>query len=338
MPSCPRCGYDQSGEIARWDDRTLPPTPRGTCVECGLEFEWIDVLDPDRRTLSGFFEHSRGFIHFFASAWQTWSWTVLPWRFWSRVQMHHEVRVKRAMVWVLVLWISVLSPVHAAEFAARAFQRRYVATTLNSVGTNASSSGSQSRPSNTSLWSHLKPLELVDLCWPLMQFNDAAASQGVRQGRWNWNTWAVYPPIVVRMPLGIIDVIVMSVGFPLMLAVLPHTRARAKIRPAHVLRATGFGMAWLGAGIVLLTADALDNLIAEIIGRSRFVTSAPLSERFAADWLVYILVWVATWWYFALARGFKIDSPRLVWFASAIPTILLVAIVDLYWNWLFKVY
>lgn len=40
-PRCPRCGYDQSGEVQTW--RSACPL-HGRCPECGLEFRWRYVL------------------------------------------------------------------------------------------------------------------------------------------------------------------------------------------------------------------------------------------------------------------------------------------------------
>lgn len=38
---CPRCGYDQRGQIATWTDRC---PMNGTCVECGYELNWSRVF------------------------------------------------------------------------------------------------------------------------------------------------------------------------------------------------------------------------------------------------------------------------------------------------------
>lgn len=46
-PICPRCGYDQSGIVATWAEAC---PLRGTCSECGLDFEWRLIL---RREILG---------------------------------------------------------------------------------------------------------------------------------------------------------------------------------------------------------------------------------------------------------------------------------------------
>ena len=40
---CPRCGYDQRGEMAKWAD-SCPLT--SVCTECGLEIDWAELISP----------------------------------------------------------------------------------------------------------------------------------------------------------------------------------------------------------------------------------------------------------------------------------------------------
>lgn len=39
---CPRCGYDQAGEVARWDAAGQCPV-QGLCPECGARFAWREL-------------------------------------------------------------------------------------------------------------------------------------------------------------------------------------------------------------------------------------------------------------------------------------------------------
>jgi hypothetical protein len=97
--TCPRCGYDQSGEIARWAE-ACPLL--GVCSECGLEFTWSDALSAQRAKLDGFVEHgATGRI--FPSAWRTWWWAISPLGFWTRVRLEHRPRIPRMVVWVALL-------------------------------------------------------------------------------------------------------------------------------------------------------------------------------------------------------------------------------------------
>lgn len=40
VTTCPRCGYDLSGQAASWEDAC---DVHGTCPECGLSFHWGDL-------------------------------------------------------------------------------------------------------------------------------------------------------------------------------------------------------------------------------------------------------------------------------------------------------
>lgn len=285
-------------------------------MECGLEFEWIDVLDPGRRNLPGFFEHSRGFVNFFTSAWQTWSWTVLPWRFWSRVQMHHEVRVKRALVWTLALWLSVWWLISMIGITQTMVFRGWNAQSLPQMGI------------------HLLPQDALVVSWPFLTYNherEVLASMGaparIWQGWQSWRNWPVYPAILFRMPSGFWNCVVTNFGFACMLTLLPDTRSRAKLRMKHLVRGFCFGFAWVGLALILVFFDVVRGLIEMLQGRT--IRSAQLQELLFAEWQGWLILWSFIWWYFAIVRGYRLERPRLVWLASAIPVLLLVFVVEL---------
>jgi len=55
-PGCPVCGYDQSGEIARWEASC--PT-EGRCTECGSAFLWREVMRPEFGALREYVESTQ---------------------------------------------------------------------------------------------------------------------------------------------------------------------------------------------------------------------------------------------------------------------------------------
>ncbi len=74
---------------------------RGQCSECGLEFNWADLLNSDRIELPWLYEHAR----------RSWSVhriittairTLAPWRFWSRIELHHRISFKRLTLYLLL--------------------------------------------------------------------------------------------------------------------------------------------------------------------------------------------------------------------------------------------
>ena len=96
---CPRCDYDLSGPVATWTEQC---PMEGVCSECGLEFQWADLLNPGRQKLSWLYEHARRWWNLRA-AWSTAIRALIPWSFWRRVQLHHRVEPRRLALWAPLL-------------------------------------------------------------------------------------------------------------------------------------------------------------------------------------------------------------------------------------------
>lgn len=97
LPTCPRCAYDLSGasEVRGGNDQ-------GVCSECGLEFKWRDVLDPERAVPRWFVEKAHARIY------RTLPGTTLracltPWRFWRSVKMHFPMRPVRMIAFLIFM-------------------------------------------------------------------------------------------------------------------------------------------------------------------------------------------------------------------------------------------
>lgn len=99
-PRCPRCAYDLSG--------SLPAEAReqGTCPECGLVFEWQNVVDPTRNVPRWFVE-SPFAIRVLAAPLTALRAAFTPWRFWRQVQMHFAMRPWR-LAWFSAACLLVL--------------------------------------------------------------------------------------------------------------------------------------------------------------------------------------------------------------------------------------
>ena len=100
--SCPRCAYDLSGHTSTW---TNAWPLEGRCSECGLTFEWRDVMDPRRRRLRWFYEHSPWWR--FDKAFGTALRALAPWSFWRRVTVECEVKPSRLAPFPWVAWLCV---------------------------------------------------------------------------------------------------------------------------------------------------------------------------------------------------------------------------------------
>ncbi|MEZ6235453.1 MAG: hypothetical protein R3B68_14800 [Phycisphaerales bacterium] len=292
-PRCPRCGYDQSGAIAAFTD-ACPTT--GTCSECGLDFRWRDVLSPAFGRVPWLFEHARGagVCPLIASLLMTAGLT----RFWSRVRMSHAVHPGR--LW-LMLGI-VLIGMHLFTGVSRvACQLRHArlgddirppshGTFVGYVGENTWSDA----------WSIVsdggKPLVV------LANIVDAVAP--VTYEAW----WRDERPSMIGVPSRWLPAL--HIFAPLLLLALPHTRAIAKVRPAHLLRASAYPLALVAtlwyAG--LLGTRWYEAARAWYPGASEH--PPPWLERTT---LAVGIAWAGWWWWLVCHTYLRLPRPRLVW-------------------------
>lgn len=110
---CPRCGYELRGAIDTWAD-SCPLY--STCSECGLEFEWSEVLCPEKYNPLWCVEFpNAGPIRH--SALKTYLMSFRPRRFWRELKMANSVHWKRLLVYVLLL-ITPLVAIYVIEQSA----------------------------------------------------------------------------------------------------------------------------------------------------------------------------------------------------------------------------
>lgn len=299
-PVCPRCGYDQQGAIAAWTD-ACPIA--GICSECGYVFEWSDVVRPERQRLHGFFEHERGVVRSWTSAMRTLGWVLLPWVFWSKVRPHHEVKVRRAVLWLAVWLGSMWMLIAVMRIAA------YLVT-----------------PWTRRSWTFQQDCLLLTnaVLYPFASVGLVRTNPGPNT-RWQTYFWWMVPewsPIFYGL-------LAFGALPALALLMLSATRAGAKVRAAHVVRAGIHGQAWLALHLALLLAMALHGFVVRDFNVA-LGASGWLLDTWVASLPVYVLaliVWVAAWWWWAMARGFAIERPTLHWALVMIPALLVLGIL-----------
>lgn len=306
VPACPRCGYDQSGATATWVE-SCPLS--GVCSECGYQFEWSDVMHPERRRLRGFFEHECGLVRSWISAMRTLWWALPPWVFWSKVKLHHEVRPRRVLSWLCVAFGSMWLLIAGIRWAA------YLAVPWTPGGS----------------WTFREECILASnaVLYPFATVGLARTNPGPN------SPWRVYfewmLPEWSPIFLGLLG---LGVTPPLVLLMLPNTRQRTGVCALHVLRAAVYGQSWLALHLVLLLAMAMHGVA---VGDFKTALGGTgwLSDTWQSNFVVYVLglvVWISVWWWFALARGFQIGRPTLHWAALMVPALLVfasfVAILD----------
>lgn len=298
-PGCPRCGYDQSGEIATWTDR-CPLT--GTCTECGTELEWAVVFDPSRGDIRWLVEHAAALGSMARRTPPTLLRMILPWVFWSRVRVHSRTDPVRLIVWVL--WLTVA--VHLLIWAP------------TSVAFGAMDAGYEATPSG--LAAYLRDADDFDLfwafvnglVWPIVTSIDGhlAWTDDYRSGEFLWRS--------SRMLLGI------GVAWFCVIGLLPGTRRMARLRTAHLFRAL------LLHGAVIVLVSQLGRVLLPLNWNSGELWPAlAMLGLYAGAWL-----WSLLWWACALRIGWGIRSWTLLLLgtiAAILGGVVLMIIEDSIW-------
>jgi hypothetical protein len=305
-PSCPRCGYDLSGDVASWngDESYLCPM-EGRCSECGLEFEWADIFNPFRRRVAGFIEHEERGLYW--AAWRTWLLAMRPKRFWTVVKIEFEPRVGRMLLWLVMLVMSlwVIGPLicNAVELWLQ------LTTPL---------------PGNP--FSALQP-------WVQWLITQEYMPTGPPR----------YVLDIRSTPGFVLGPLAASFIVPLVLLCLPVTRRLAKVRVAHVARAAVYGLAWLMPMLLFKSIEQIGQAITWIAwirmgGRVAGRPPMPVelyneAYRFVRHywilWLLFVLAWVGAWWWFALGTGWRLREYGTVMRALVITGVLAAAVAIL---------
>lgn len=103
-PRCPRCGYNLRGAVESW----IESCPiQGACAECGLQFEWGDLLNIKRKRPRWCVEYGRSFQASMMRSVATLALTAWPPAFWGSLQMWHEPRWRRVGVYIALLFVFV---------------------------------------------------------------------------------------------------------------------------------------------------------------------------------------------------------------------------------------
>lgn len=299
---CPRCGYDLRGLLAAVTDR---PDGEATCSECGLRFAWTDVLDPARHHVPWLYEHTpssaRRTTIGLRRAWGTLVRTLVPWVFWIRVRLHTRISIARLAVWLVVL----VAPLHVL-WALFNTWRRFAYFNAAAPGWGVVT-GSQWETFFVNAW--LYPL---------------AELRGTRVAGWTLHLRE--PSYSFLLPLGA------SLLMPIMLLLLSTSRATARVRVGHVLRAGVYGLGWIAWWYLLWTSITLASLIDEWLSgggmsigvlRGRLAASLPISRR---DLGLFVLgawaAWFAAYWWWAIARGLRLPRAALLWSLLMIAALL----------------
>jgi hypothetical protein len=295
LPSCPRCGYDLSGQAdaARREHAGQLPL-MGQCSECGLEMEWADAYEPNRTRVRGFIEHVDRWFLF--AAWRTWWMAVLPWVFWRRVKIEMAVRPGRVVVWFFLtlglLWALAAGACDAVDLVmypgkggslGEMFLRHWLL-------------GSDVLPGT-----------------PFIPKDDLIG-------------------VVREIPAGIGGPLACAAVVPVVLLCLPDTRRLAKLRPVLVFRAFVYSLVWFVPVLfcrVFIKVGFETFTLAYWSMRLTWTRPSSTESMFRdMNYAVHdhplllntlFLAWLAVWWWCALRLGWRIQEYRRVWWAIIIP-------------------
>ena len=265
---------------------------RGICSECGFDFQWVDVLRPELLRLGGFAEHAGSPGQAIRWGVRTWLWALRPWVFWRRVELRHAPRVPAMGLWL-----------------ALSFAPGLALTWLVGV----------------LLWmTYASPGQRADPAALLSPWLELVTPWLDRRWLW-WNRWGKPFWHAVTLPL-----LMCSCFWPLLLWVLGTTRARARVRIEHVVRAGVFGLSWLVPVLLVRVADylfGLATLTADLLlpGSGMTPRRGSVSDWMAPYWRVWLLlgfVWIQAWWLCAIRYGFGLPRSWVVWSVLSIPVTL----------------
>lgn len=278
-PTCPRCGYDQSGAVTSWTE--CCPV-EGTCPECGIRFAWADLFDPSRLDIVWFVEHARTVTGQARRTGPTLWRIVLPWVFWARVGVRARTDPRAALRWLLLVAIAV----HLACWGP--FTLAFVAL---------ENGYSLAYADLVAMLRSLPPARLAagavtGFFWPLAWMS---GSLDLYWGGAYYDGGSLL--VAVRFPVG------MGLTWLAVLSLLPVTRRLARLRRAHLLRAVLFQLVVV---VVVFSAMRLLYPIAALAASGVWIGFA-LAALFLG-----VSGWSVIWWVCAVRIGWRIRSWTLL--------------------------
>lgn len=273
-PTCPRCGYDQSGAVAVWTDQC--PT-HGRCPECGTDFGWADLFNPARKDLRWLVEHTGNPLRQVARTAPTLARMALPWEFWARVDVGKRASPRNLLVWLLVLAVGshlfAWAPVSTAlMFVWYDVPAREIPAVIGQYG-----------------WKVIEGPAATGVLWPVAYFE----SRTLRTGS-PFTEYVGERMMIWTLPLGY------GLVWFVILGCLPVTRRIAKVRIAHVAR----GLLLHGGVLILCLQLTRVFYLFESTSRWAGYTMFVLFHA--------VCVWTILWWACAIWKGWAIRSILLM--------------------------
>ncbi len=287
---CPRCGYDLSGAVDSWTERC---PVEGVCSECGLQYEWRNVLNPMLTVPRWSFEHAKS--RSLRAGARSVLMSLRPRRLWRSLQLQHPVQSRRLWILLVVacLGIHLTSVAGASLAAARNMSRARGMFALSPT----------SLPSNgdwldvAGFWTRIVVVPYYNPSIGLYA-KYGGASQFAING-WLWMTWAW----MLLMPISLL--------------LLPDTLRSARIQRRHLLRTGAYctcAAAIVTCGALAFRIWTIDHAQSVYTRRTRWgglsLIDSISMDLMRCDWLVIVVggAMLCVCWWFAIGSYLRLSN------------------------------
>ncbi|MFG0245133.1 MAG: hypothetical protein ACF8MF_03660 [Phycisphaerales bacterium JB052] len=313
IPICPKCGYDQSGAIATWEDRC---PIEDTCPECGLGFAWRDVFDPVRNDRHWYTEHAQSIWGIIARTPGTLMRLVWPWCYWRSVGVEARISLRALSVWLIVLGLGLHFVISIPYGMGTWHDQARFYGSLSNLYQNAGIKG-------------LSKVLIDGIGWPFVQTHiDYRGPSYIFE-------FPMMNTVVARQAFSpLLPLFGMTLVWALIMLLVPTTRRHARIRAAHVYRAA------LVSVVALLLAFELQRLT---IGLDLWTATPPMisniwARRFGEVVVPLLGLWVLLFWGSAVVVGWRVRPCGLLIvlgsIASVIGSVSVFFVLSLLFGWL----
>lgn len=310
---CPRCGYDLRGAVEAWKEQC---PMRGTCAECGLSFEWREILKPDYHKPRWCIEFTERHGQYPVAICQTLLISLFPWRFWADMKMTLPLRRRRLAAFVLSLLVMT--------YLVFAFTMGLAATTLwpfQAPGQHTSTASKWIVAIQTSLLPLSRRPIGQAIPSPATRARFGLSPAARLPGSTPINNFKTLFVFQKDAAAAIIFATVFFLACPLGFITLPQSRRRAMVRWRHIIRIFIYSLG-IWALLVALACWAAQNRVNAIVGRSIWLSDHILWFTLGTTTLFLFL-----WWSFSSSRYLRMQYPWVIGLAVTIMAGLVATIM-----------
>jgi len=288
---CPRCGYDLRGITQTWNQTGFCPF-YGKCCECGFHFQWKQAYrESEHPWLFEYHWRRKPIRSFFTTLWRS----AFPWKFWSDLDLFWDTRITPLLIMLFTVLFLILFVCYGL-YVWYQYQHQYWWW----------SNGWSSNFKFTTVLSE----SLSEMIFSLNQ------------------------------SMILLSSLVWVLAVPAAFLILPQTLNRSKVRFSHLLRITAYSAMLIVPFVIILNTISsyvwfFHNYYDITNDINRIITPAgkPLIWLFRNIFMIHGLsnsdapgfavalsigLLIIPYWWWAISRYLKIESPRIVITAVAV--------------------